>query len=150
VTVPSVVPGVSLSGGLRYGNVSAALQFHGDLAATLALPYGQNERVTLLGGGVLLCGHVKKWFVPCAFGEVSEVQAVGTNAAVTTSMVPHGALGARVAADIPIWRWPIFVEPALDVGGAFGPSVSSASNVVTLPRFNAGLGLALMLELDVP
>lgn len=148
-TVPGITPGITVSVGARYGYFSAALEGGWVAPAGLPLANGVKDQVTQLSGVLLLCGHVR-WFVPCVLAQASDVQFTGTASAAPSASFLRGAGGARLAADLPLVPGRLFIQPAVDLLGAFGVSAAPSSSVVQLPGFNVALGLGAVVEIPGP
>jgi hypothetical protein len=150
-TIPTLAPGFTVTAGLRYGVFSGALQGRWDPPVSFSFGSGNNERLALLSGGVLVCGHVNV-VVPCIVGEVSQVQLVGSNAAVpTTASLARGMFGVRVGEELrlPFWRH-VFLEPGIELLRAFGPNLVTSAGVQPIPRFNLGVRVGLLIEWGSP
>jgi hypothetical protein len=63
---------------------------------------------------------------------------------------PRGSAGVRVAADFALWRQVLFVEPALELQGAFGPTIYTFVPVhgINTLRFGGGFGVGLLVALE--
>jgi hypothetical protein len=151
-TVRGLVPAVAVSVGARFQKAfSLMLEGHWDSPSTFALEGGQGITIAQLSGRLLLCGHFfGGWFVPCGLGQATEVQYSGTAATVPAHALARGAFGGRVAVHLPLplVSRHLFLEPGVDLLGAFSVKVPPQST--QLPSFNFGVGLSLLAEMDAP
>jgi hypothetical protein len=95
---------------------------------------------------------VKEYFVPCGLAAASVVQFIGTRAMAPLNVLPRGAVGVRLEADVPLRMSPprVFLVPGLDVLGAFGRTFADPSKAINLSQVNARLGAGLTIELGSP
>jgi hypothetical protein len=101
---PHVTGGLSLTGGIRWQWLSAALEGRADLPASRDAPLGGTVNSQVLELTLVPCFH-RGWLLACALGSVGVLRGAGSG--IANARVDHaafGAMGVRLGGEVPIGR----------------------------------------------
>jgi hypothetical protein len=143
------LPGPRLEVGLGYGNWFGGGQFQWDPPATLTLSSGYSVTVGRLTEGLAVCRHLTEiapsdaayLLAPCVIGEVVERQDGGVHG---NHVFVQGALGGRVAAEVPLRARHLFLSITSDLLGVVGPNLVGGPATAEPSRLVFGLGGGLL------
>lgn len=142
--------GLTADAGVRYSNLSASVEMHGDppLGSVAYTGVGPVS-FARLSGALLLCAHWE-WFVGCGVADVGRFIFPHHVNGLPASAV-YAAAGARVGLDFPVLPPRLFLRTAVDLRAplhqmTYPPNVEKT--VFGTAGLGFGLGLGLVVELS--